>query len=276
MSAPANAQQSPTLTTPAGVDPTQSSDKNDATPLVSTSSINPGDVPEYERGAAAGASIKGTGPNGAEVAHVGTVADNTINVADKSAYTAGDQAHELQHVVQNNATPLSQKVSNILNPSTAKVAGTSSSTTGAASQDYGGTNGLAAHLASGKTVSDLNSEQQAEIPKNYMNEFVKLEKAGDSKGIDKLNKTYEPAIRQLRNMANTSKDTINTTPDAPGAPGAAYTGVAVPVKGMLSNSTKSVALKASDVHNPPPQSSKKAVDTKPKSWYSSGSGLGGK
>jgi hypothetical protein len=252
-----------------------STDKSDATPLVSTSQINPSDVPEYERDAAAGTSLENQGshPDNDSVAHVdtGPLASRKVTVEDSSAYTAADQAHELQHVVQNDNTPLSQKVANQFDPQHATIAGVKSGATGAnANYDYGGTEGLAKHLASGKTVSDLNAEQQASIPQNYMKEYVKAEKAGDGKAIDRLNEVYEPAIRQLRNMASKSTTSINTTPDAPAGAPAALLGIASPVKGMLSNSTKSVALKGTDVHNPP----QKAVAKGGKSWYTGASALG--
>lgn len=254
-----------------------SSDLSDQTPLVSTSSISPGDVPEYERDLAAKTSLAKGDEGGDTVAHVdsGPLSSHDINVDDKTAYTAADQAHELQHVSQITNTPLTQKLKNQVDPANATIAGTVASKTGADTQDYGGTEGLQKHLASGKTVGDLSAEQQASIPQNYMKEYVKAEKSGDAKAIDKLNKVYEPAIRQLRNMANPSNTTINTTPDAPGAPPASATGVAVPVKGMLSNSTRSVALKASDVHNPPPKASApKTVAKSGKGWYNAGKALG--
>jgi hypothetical protein len=187
-------------------------------------------------------------------------------------YTAADQAHELQHVVQNDNTPLSQKVANQFDPQHATMAGVKSGATGdEAPYSYGGTEGLAQHLASGKTVADLNAEQQASIPQNYMKEYVKAEKAGDGKAIDRLNEVYEPAIRQLRNMASKSTTSINTTPDAPAGAPAALLGIASPVKGMLSNSTKSVVLNDADVHNPPPKDAPKG-----KSWHASASALKGK
>jgi hypothetical protein len=244
---------------------TQSADPTDQTPLVSTSQINPGDVPEFERDAASKVQLtKGDLPN--TVAHVDPNNPNpnlAIDAPDR--YTSSAQAHEMTHNIQNAAGE-----SNPVN--------TQRAVTSQADMDkiygYGGTDGLAKHFASGKTVADLNDEQQASIPQNYMKEYVKAEKAGDGKAIDKLNQTYEPAIRQLRNMANTSKDSINTTPDAPAGAPASLLGIASPVKGMLSNSTKSVALKASDVHNPPPKASSKAVAKGGKSWYTGASALG--
>ena len=257
-----------------------STDQTDPTPLVSASSPNLGDVPEYERGMASQVQMstsKGD-PAGGD-AHVDFDPEDknpkpNIVVDDSKQYTSAVQAHELQHNIQNAASGGTGD----------GAKGVTEAQSNAAANDndawqktygYGGTDGLAQHLASGKTVSDLNTEQQASIPQNYMKEYVKAEKSGDAKAIDKLNKVYEPAIRQLRNMANPSNTTINTTPDAPGAPPASATGVAVPVKGMLSNSTRSVALKASDVHNPPPKASApKTVAKSGKGWYNGASALG--
>jgi hypothetical protein len=224
-----------------------SSDRTDPTPLVSTSQIDPNDVPEYERDAASGVSLdnQGSHPESDSVAHVdsGPLASRKVTVEDSSAYSAADQAHELQHIVQNDDTSFAQKLANQLDPSHATMAGVTSGATGAqAPYDYGGTEGLDKHLKSGKTVADLNAEQQASIPQNYMKEYNKAVKAGDAKAIDRLNEVYQPAIKQLRNMADKSKTTINTTPDAPAGAPAELLGSAKPVKGMASNSTKSAVL----------------------------------
>jgi hypothetical protein len=239
----------------------QSADTTDPTSLVSTSKINPSDVPEFERDAASNLQLN-EGHQAGEIAHVDPNNPNpNLSVDTPDRYTAAVQAHEVAHNIQHNAGD------------EAVQAQTDKATSQAAIDSvygYGGTEGLQKHFDSGKTVADLNNEQQASIPQNYMKEFVKAEKAGDGKAMDKLNKAYEPAIRQLRNMANPSTTTIDTTPDAPGGAPAALLGLAKPVKGMASNSTKAVDLKASDVHNPP----KKAVDKSKTAWYSSASALG--
>jgi hypothetical protein len=218
--------------------PTQSADTSDPTPLVSTSQINTADVPEFERDAASGVKLS-TGDMAGNISHVDPNNPNPNLVVDTpNRYTASVQAHELAHDIQNAADP--------------KAEGTQAQPA-ASDYDYGGTDGLAKTMQSGKGISALNSEQQASIPQNYMKEYIKAEKSGDAKAMDKLNAAYEPAIRQLRNMANTSKDSINTTPDAPGAPPSSVTGLAKALPGMYSKSTPSVQLRSSDVHNPPPK-----------------------
>ena len=241
--------------------PHQSADATDASPLVSTSKIDTSDVPEFERPAAAQESLT-SGKEPGAIAETNSDKPGQIEVDRPDMYTSAVQSHELTHVLQNSAGADNYVQSD---PSKFKTQADVNKVYG-----YGGTEGLSKIMSSPKGISSLNNEQQASIPQNYMKEYIKAEKAGDAKAIDNLNAAYEPAIRQLRNMANTSKDTINTTPDAPGAPPASATGVAVPVKGMMSNSTRSVALKASDVHNPPP----KAVAKSGKSWYSGASALG--
>lgn len=229
---------------------TASIDPDDPTPLVSTSKIDPSDVPEYEREAARNVSLASGGQQGSE-AHVAAISPNTIDVDMPNAYSSATQAHELQHTIQQGNTSLTGKVQNLLDPNNDRLAGTKVAPNDQDTYDYGGTDGLAKHLASGKTISDLTAEQQASVPQNYMKEYVKAEKAGDTKAIDKLNKTYEPAIKQLRNMADKSKTTINATPDAPGAPPAELTGLAKALPGMYSKSTASANLTSKDVHNPP-------------------------
>lgn len=249
-----------------------SSDPTDQTPLVNTTQIDQSDVPEYERQAAQDVALaKGNDPS--DVANVDSspLASRKITVDDSTAYSAADQAHELQHVVQNDNTPIVQKLKNQLDPIHASIAGVSSGATGSnTTYDYGGTEGLAKHFASGKGVSDLNAEQQASIPQNYMKEYTRLTNAKDTKGLDRLNEVYDPAIKQLRNMANPSKTTINTTPDAPAAPPAELTGQAVPVKGMLNKNTasKTIVPPSKKVSNSP-------VAKQPKWAYNAGSKMGG-
>ena len=241
----------------------QSADPTDPTPLVSTSKIDPSDVPEFERDAASKINLT-SGSEPGSVAQVDPDKPNQLEVDTPDRFSAAAQAHELTHTIQNAAgggNPVSSDPAKIKTQADIDAA-----------YGYGGTDGLAKHFASGKTVADLNNEQQASIPQNYMKEYVKAEKAGDGAAIDKLNKVYEPAIRQLRNMTNKSTTSIDTTPDAPAGAPASLLGIASPVKGMLSNSTKSVALKASDVHNPPP---KKGIDKPKKSWYDSANAMKG-
>jgi hypothetical protein len=208
-----------------------SANPNDSTPLVSPTQINMGSVPEYERPIAQGVQLQqGSVPKAIAYSTANDIAHININHPDM--YTAGVQAHELQHMVQKQAGMGATGVSN-QNSISAKEA---------SMYDYGGTEGLAAHLKSGKTVGDLTAEQQASIPQNYMDEYRKAVKAGDAKSLDRLNQVYQPAIQQLRNMANPSTTQINTTPAAPGPPPASMTGLASALPGMYSSSTSMAQL----------------------------------
>jgi len=212
--------------------PTQSADPDDPTPLVSTTQIDPEDVPEFEQPAAAQEQLT-TGSEPGSVAHVDPDAPNKLAVDTPNRYTSAVQAHELTHSIQNAAG-----ADNDVN--------TSGKFSSQADIDkiygYNGTEGLAKVMASPKGISSLNKEQQASIPQTYMKEYNKAVKAGDAKAIDRLNEVYQPAIKQLRNMANPSKTTIDTTPDAPAGAPAELLGSSKPVKGMASNSTKSAVL----------------------------------
>ena len=228
-------------------------DPDDPTPVVSATKIDTSDVPEYEQQAAQKVQLQPDTTVPKAIAY-STPTDTThIEVDHPEMYTSGVQAHELQHMVQKNAG--------------SRATGVSRQTSGEQGMyDYGGTEGLAKHLASGKTVSDLNPEQQASIPENYMKEYNKAVKSGDSKAIDRLNEVYQPAIKQLRNMANPSKTTIDTTPDAPAGAPAELLGSAKPVKGMASNSTKSATL--------PTQAAPAKTIKKPSWSAAAASGLG--
>lgn len=232
---------------------TPSADPNDPTPVVSATQIDTSDVPEYEQDTAKNVQLQ---PGNVPKAIAYSTPDDTthIEVGHPEMYTSGVQAHELQHMVQKNAG--------------SGATGVSRKTPGEQDMyDYGGTEGLARHLSSGKTVADLNPEQQASIPENYMKEYNKAVKAGDSKTVDRLNQVYQPAIKQLRDMANPSKTSINTTPDAPAGAPAALLGSAKPVKGMASNSTRSAQL--------PTQAAPKGA-IKKASWKDAASSLGRK
>lgn len=239
--------------------PTQSSDPDDPTPVVNTSGLNsvntqPFDlssVPEYERDVARSESLE-KGSLGDTTAHVTgpyngpTGGPNHVTVDMPEAFTTAVQAHELQHTIQYKNTPILDDVKNILSQKSSLAQTKPTSYAGGnddSEYDYGGTEGLEKHIASGKTIADLTSEQQASIPQNYMKEYTNAVKAGDAKAVDHLNKVYGPAIKQLRNMANPSKTTINTTPDAPAGAPAELLGSAKPVEGMASKSTKSARVK---------------------------------
>jgi hypothetical protein len=200
--------------------------------LVSTSQIDPNDVPEFERPAASQEQLT-SGSESGSIAHVDPDAPTKLAVDTPNRFTSAVQAHELTHSIQNaadadNDVDTSGKFASQADID--KVYG------------YNGTEGLAKIMKSPKGISTLNKEQQASIPQNYMKEYNKAVKAGDAKAIDRLNEVYQPAIKQLRNMANPSKTTIDTTPDAPAGAPAELLGSAKPVKGMASNSTKSATL----------------------------------
>jgi hypothetical protein len=224
---------------PPGTPGGASADTTDPTPVVSPSKIDPEDVPEFERPAAANVQLN-PGNEPSSIAHVDPNNPNpNLSVDTPNRYSASVQAHELTHNIQN-AAGSSNPVNTQQAPKTQADID--------AVYGYGGTDGLEKVMQSGG-ISKLNDEQQASIPQTYMKEYVKAEKAGDAKAIDRLNQVYGPAIQQLKNMANPSKTTINTTPAAPGPPPAALTGLAKPVPGMASRSTRAVDLK--DIHNAP-------------------------
>lgn len=231
--------------------PVASADPNDPTPVVSSTQIDPNEVPEYEQDAAKDVNLQADSSVPKAIAYSTAGDTSQINIDHPEMYTSAVQAHEIQHMVQKDAG--------------LGATGVSTQTSGEQGMyDYGGTEGLAKHLASG-TISTLSAEQQASIPQNYMKEYNKAVKAGDAKAVDRLNQVYQPAIKQLRNMADKSKDTINTTPDAPAGAPAELLGGAKPVKGMSSNSTKSAEI--------PTQASKVVV--KKANWARSASALGG-
>jgi hypothetical protein len=236
--------------------PQASADPDDPTPLVSPTQIDPADVPEFERQAASTVQLsQGNLPQ--TVAHVDPNNPNPNLVVDTpNRYSASVQAHEMTHDIQNAAgesNPVNAQQASRSKADFEKIYG------------YNGTEGLAKIMADPKGISSLNDEQQASIPQTYMKEYAKAVKAKDPKALDRLNEVYQPAIKQLRNMANTSKDTIDTRPDAPGPPPAALTGDFSPVKGMASKSTAAIHI--------PTQA---APLTKKSKWnYNAASALGG-
>lgn len=207
---------------------------------VSSTQIDPTDVPEFERDIASNTQLK-SGSQANTIAQVDPDNSNSNITVDKPEdYTAGVQAHELVHNIQ--------RATGDVNPVNTSQAATSQAAHDAV-YDYGGTEGLDKVMKSGG-ISKLNDEQQAKIPENYMTEYNAAVKKGDTKAVDRLNQVYQPAIKQLRDMANPSKDKINTTPDAPAGAPAELLGLAKPVKGMASNSTKSAAVRNMVVDNP--------------------------
>lgn len=185
-------------------------------------------IPEFEQ-PIAHQQVLQKGNDMSDIASVDTTKPGVITVDRPNYFTPQVAAHELVHAIQNQTGGGTQVNIN-------------ASSNRTAAYDYGGTEGLAAHFKSGKTVADLNMEQQASIPQNYMDEYRKAVKAGDAKAVDKLNAVYQPAIQQLRNMANPSRTQISTTPAAPGPPPSALTGLATALPGMYSSSTPMAQL----------------------------------
>ncbi len=215
-----------------------SANPDDPTPLVSPTQIDPNDVPEFERPIAASANLAPDEEDGTSVAYSVGNKPKQIDIVEPNKYTSGVQAHELVHLAQYPAGD-----ENTVDPSGLSAIKDPAKRHAAIDNmyGYGGTEGLDKIMKSGG-ISKLNDEQQASIPQNYMKEYAKAVKSGDTKTIDRLNEVYQPAIKQLRNMANPSTDTIDTTPDAPAGAPASLLGLAKPVKGMASNSTKSADL----------------------------------
>lgn len=108
--------------------------------------------------------------------------------------------------------------------------------------EYGGIAGLVKARSQGKTVSDFNAEQQAEIVKDYKayhDQYLKKAATGkitqaDEKRMYMLQQAYHPFIKQLADMPGMSEDlnrnsllefvglqkpvSIETSPEAPGLP----------------------------------------------------------
>jgi GGDEF domain-containing protein len=108
--------------------------------------------------------------------------------------------------------------------------------------DYGGVKGLEEALNKGKTISDFNYEQQAEIVKDYKvrhDQYLRKAAKGkitpaEEKAMFELQSAYHPFIRQLASMPGSDQDlkrnsllellgiqkpvAINTKPEAPGLP----------------------------------------------------------
>jgi hypothetical protein len=143
--------------------------------------------------------------------------------------------------------------------------------------DYGGLEGLEGMLRNGKTLTDLNNEQQAAVLQDYTNAMSKFGLAQDPDSVkarnsknpvdrqvqaaldaanakrnppekaDRLNRAYGPFIRQMAEMARAG-DTINTTPATPGPPPAALTGA---IKPLPEIGGKTIQLHTRDVSNAP-------------------------
>jgi hypothetical protein len=177
-------------------------------------------LPEYQRPLAATQHLTYTGDAGS-AGHV--VDDNTIGVDNRQQFVPSVAAHELQHQIQNRAggqTPVNMQAA--------------MASKAAWNAIYGLTG-----LNKATNISSLNDEQQAEIPRTYMEQYAQAVKAKDPKAVDRLNAQYARPVAQVQAQAANG---INTTPAPPGAPPAALTGIAVPLPGMMSKQTMSAPL----------------------------------
>lgn len=134
--------------------------------------------------------------------------------------------------------------------------------------DYGGVEGLKAAQAKGKTVSDFNYEQQAEMVKDYKwehDQYLKKAAAGtitpaDEKRAYDLQQAYHPFIQQLANMPGREVSlqrnpleellgiqkpaTIDTHPSPPGLPAYNTPGLGVlPADPLMGGKSQSTAKK---------------------------------
>lgn len=172
-------------------------------PIRQMGNANLDDLPAFERPTAQGLTLaKGNDPTA--IAHTHGWG-NKVFLDDPSAATQPIVAHEVMHKIQQKSgaiTPLSP---------------------GSSQYDYGGLQGL---KKIGGNVSQLNTEQQADVPRNYMEQMQHWQKGPITDKVlgqaDQLNAAYARPIHQLANMAD---DQINVTPQPPGAPPAAMTGM---------------------------------------------------
>ena len=129
---------------------------------------------------------------------------------------------------------------------------------GRAAYDYGGASGLVALRSSGKTVSDLNAEQQADMVKDYKvfhDQYLKKAAEGkitkdDERAMYQAQQAYHPFIKQLASMPdqkiNLDRNSlleligaqkpveIRENPEAPGLPSYDTPGLGVlPVDKLL-------------------------------------------
>jgi hypothetical protein len=201
-------------------------------------------MPDFEQPVASTLSLLPSNDPEA-VAHVFADDDKHIYVDRPQLLSNPVLAHEVVHQIQNRAG-----ADNTVEPT-------------ASSYDYGG----AAGLAKTPSISTLNDEQQANIPRDYMfnmdmyKQQLANPQAGKIKGglripsvtdtlkeADRMNSSYARPLHQLANMANQSSDTIDTTPQPPGPPPAVLTGM---IKPLPEIGGKTIVLQANDIHNKP-------------------------
>lgn len=171
-------------------------------------------LPEYLRPIARQQSIE-QGSDMRDVASVDPARSGTITVDRPDQFTPPVAAHELTHATQN------------------KVGG------GKYVNTHTMADPVSAYGYTTKTVQagigNMNMEQQASIPHDYMKAYPKAVKTGGA-AVDALNAKYSRSVQQLQAMAAQG---MPVTPQPPGAPPAALTGIAVPLPGMMSSGTMS-------------------------------------
>ncbi len=166
---------------------------------------------------------------GLSVSKVSSSDPYKINVLDPGLYGPSTLNHELTHTFQDTRSPG-------ITPSAPVMQ------SGRKPYDYGGVQGLRNARIAGKTVSDFNYEQQADMVKDYKAAHDRiLAKAAtgkatpaDAKQMYDLQQAYHPFIKQLAAMPSEEQDperhpllellgvqktpTIDTKPSAPGLP----------------------------------------------------------
>ena len=153
-----------------------------------------------------------------------------VKVFDKGNYSTPVLNHELTHTFQDTRnSELPQVSSNKVSP-------------GRSGYEYGGISGLVEARKKGKTISDFNYEQQAEMVKDYKtkhDEYLKKASSGNiSPSVEKemydLQQAFHPFIKQLAEMPSNKENlkrnpllellgiqktpTIDTKPETPGLP----------------------------------------------------------
>jgi hypothetical protein len=197
-------------------------------------------------------------PNSADKGVTAEVPDNNpnqITVFDPAKYDTGRRNHELTHVYQDSRSgdlPQSKAITGEVtlhnDPYDYSGMETSSRALPEDKQMQAKLQGLQKARDSGKSVADFNSEQQAEMVRDYKKQhdsFLQKVKDGkaskdDLKKMSDLQNTYHPFIQQMADMP--SKDAkihpgylnlllgknmpaIDTHPAAPGLPSFATAGM---------------------------------------------------
>lgn len=129
------------------------------------------------------------------VAYVSTKDPYKINVLNPKVFDADDRNHELTHTYQNTRN---KSIEPSLDPDPQDPN----------PYDYGGIQGLLDARKSGKTVSDFNYEQQADMVKDYKkhhDQYLKKAASGkishaEEKKMYDLQQAYHPFIKQLAEM----------------------------------------------------------------------------